>query len=680
MESINKNFNNAHLDDKNSNYPTADTQSNTYSEEDKELPACERSLLQKIVRTGLITSKHDIEIQRRDPKSPLFSIKSFELLKLHPHLLKGVYEMGYNAPSKIQETALPLLLANPPQNLIAQSQSGTGKTAAFVLAMLSRVDPEFQYPQVVCLSPTYELAIQTGEVAAKMSTYCPNIRLRYAVRGEDVEKGSKIEEQIIVGTPGKVLDWATKYKFFDPKNIKVFVLDEADIMVDTQGHQDQSFRIRKLLPETCQMMFFSATYTEDVMRFANAIAPMSVIIRLKREEETLDNIRQYYVNCNNKEDKYNALVNIYGGVTIGQAMIFCQTKKMALWLVSQMVEQGHAVALLSGELTVQQRISVLDRFREGKEKVLVTTNVLSRGIDIEQVTIVINFDLPMTVTRDPDYDTYLHRIGRTGRFGKKAEINLDKGGRHMEVEGKENRSVFISNLDFAVTELEVKDALSSVGHCEVLLVRDFKGRSKGFGYVLFEKPEMVAEALKKDRESVNNRPMFVSKCQPDKQSRSSGLRFPTELEKNKLFVKGLPSTCTKTDIENIFKPYGALKDVRVVTFRNGYSKGLAYVDFEDEVSAAQALLKTDNTVIKDRTISVALSQPPERRDPSEIKSYPPVVKFKSQAPPLLLGRRTKLSFTPSVLQKKSAQTAPTSADDITPLNNEDFRKMLLGSK
>ncbi|XP_022165687.1 ATP-dependent RNA helicase DDX19A-like [Myzus persicae] len=428
MESISKSFSNTHLNNKNSNEPTADTQSNTSSEEDKELPASEKSLLQKIVRTGLITSKHDIEVQRRDPKSPLYSIKSLELLKLHPNLLKGVYEMGYNAPSKIQETALPLLLANPPQNLIAQSQSGTGKTAAFVLAMLSRVNPEFQYPQVVCLSPTYELAIQTGEVAAKMSTYCPNIRLRYAVRGEDVERGSKIEEQVIVGTPGKVLDWATKYKFFDPKHIKVFVLDEADIMVDTQGHQDQSFRIRKLLPETCQMMFFSATYTEDVMRFANAIAPMSVIIRLKREEETLDNIRQYYVNCNNKEDKYNALVNIYGGVTIGQAMIFCQTKKMALWLVTQMEEQGHAVALLSGELTVQQRISVLDRFREGKEKVLVTTNVLSRGIDIEQVTIVINFDLPLTVTREPDYDTYLHRIGRTGRFGKKGiAINLVSG-------------------------------------------------------------------------------------------------------------------------------------------------------------------------------------------------------------------------------------------------------------
>ncbi|XP_025423964.1 squamous cell carcinoma antigen recognized by T-cells 3-like [Sipha flava] len=265
------------------------------------------------------------------------------------------------------------------------------------------------------------------------------------------------------------------------------------------------------------------------------------------------------------------------------------------------------------------------------------------------------------------------------------EINLDKGGRHMEIEGKEYRSVFVSNLDFAVTELEVKDALSSIGHCEVLLVRDFKGRSKGFGYVLFEKPEMVPEALKKDRELVNNRPMFVSKCEPDKQSRESGLRFPTKLEKNKLFVKGLPFNYTKIDIENIFKPYGTLKDVRVVTFRNGHSKGLAYIDYEDEISAAKALLKTDNMVIQDRTISVALSQPPERRNPSESKSYLPVAKFKSQASTSSLVQRdharTKLSFTPSVLQKKSDKSVSTTlGGDTAALTNDDFRKMLFGGK
>uniref|UniRef100_A0A1B6CZZ3 RNA helicase n=2 Tax=Clastoptera arizonana TaxID=38151 RepID=A0A1B6CZZ3_9HEMI len=388
------------------------------SSEDEQLTIAEKSLLQKVVRKGLIESKYDIEIQRKDPTSPLYSVKTFEALHLKAELLKGLYEMGYNAPSKIQETALPTLLADPPQNMIAQSQSGTGKTAAFVIAMLSRVDATKNYPQVLCLSPTYELAIQTGDVAIKMSQFCKDIKIRYAIRGEQVARNTKLSEQIIIGTPGKVVDWAIKYRIFDLAKIRVFVLDEADVMIATQGHQDQSFRIRKLLSSECQMMFFSATYDEDVMDYAEAIVPNPVTIRLKREEESLDNIKQYYVMCHSPEEKYQAISNIYGVVTIGQAMIFCHTRKMAAWLAQKMSQDGHAVALLSGELTVDQRIAVLDRFREGKEKVLITTNVLSRGIDIEQVTIVVNFDLPIDVNRQADCETYLHRIGRTGRFGK----------------------------------------------------------------------------------------------------------------------------------------------------------------------------------------------------------------------------------------------------------------------
>ncbi|XP_075211502.1 putative ATP-dependent RNA helicase Dbp80 [Lycorma delicatula] len=394
-------------------------------DDDKGLSKAEHSLLQKVVRKGLIVSKHDIEVQRKDPTSPLYSVKTFEALNLKPELLKGVYEMGFNAPSKIQETALPTLLADPPQNMIAQSQSGTGKTAAFVLAMLSRVDPLKRYPQVLCLSPTYELAIQTGEVASKMAQFCPEIAIRYAVRGEEEPRNTKLKEHIIIGTPGKVVDWATKFKFFDLSKINVFVLDEADVMIATQGHQDQSFRIHKQLPAHCQMMFFSATYDQDVMEFAEAIVPNPVIIRLKREEESLDNIKQYYVICKSLDEKYSAISNIYGVVTIGQAMIFCHTRKTANWLASKMTQDGHAVALLSGELTIEQRIAVLDRFREGKEKVLITTNVLSRGIDIEQVTIVVNFDLPVDSSQRADCETYLHRIGRTGRFGKAGlAINL----------------------------------------------------------------------------------------------------------------------------------------------------------------------------------------------------------------------------------------------------------------
>jgi len=400
----------------------------------EELSVAEKSLLQKVIRKGLVENKNDLEIQRKDPNSPLYSVKSFEALNLSPNLLKGVYAMGFNAPSKIQETALPTLLADPPQNMIAQSQSGTGKTAAFVLAMLSRVDTSLNYPQVLCLSPVYELALQTGEVASKMSQFCSDLTIRFATRGEDLPRGTKITDHIIIGTPGKVLDWSIKFKFFDLKKITVFVLDEADVMIATQGHQDQSIRIHKNLSPDCQMLLFSATYDQAVMDFAENIVSNPVTIKLRREEESINNIKQYYVNCETPEAKYRSIANIYGVITIGQAMIFCHTRKTASWLVDKMTAEGHAVALLSGELSTDARIAVLDRFRDGLEKILITTNVLSRGIDVEQVTIVVNFDLPVDVNGKADCETYLHRIGRTGRFGKSGlAINLVDGPKSMAI-------------------------------------------------------------------------------------------------------------------------------------------------------------------------------------------------------------------------------------------------------
>lgn len=410
-----------------------DTASST-EEIDEAFNPADASLLMKIIRKGLVESKQDLEVQRKNPMSPLYSVKTFEALHLKPELLQGVYAMGFNAPSKIQETALPTLLAEPPQNMIAQSQSGTGKTAAFVLAMLSRVNPAKNYPQVICLSPTYELAIQTGEVAARMAKFCPEIKLRYAVRGEEISKGSKLTDHIIIGTPGKLLDWGIKFRAFDLKKISVFVLDEADVMIATQGHQDQCIRIHKQLSSSCQMMFFSATYEREVMEFAEYIVPNPIVIRLAREQESLDNIKQYYVKCRNQDEKYQAISNIYGVITVGQAIIFCHTRKTAGWLSAKMSTDGHSVAVLSGNLTVEQRLAVLDRFRAGLEKVLITTNVLSRGIDVEQVTIVVNFDLPTDQQGRADCETYLHRIGRTGRFGKNGiAINLVDSDRSMAI-------------------------------------------------------------------------------------------------------------------------------------------------------------------------------------------------------------------------------------------------------
>ncbi|XP_007477578.2 ATP-dependent RNA helicase DDX19B isoform X2 [Monodelphis domestica] len=402
-------------------------------EEEKEDRAAQ-SLLNKLIRNNLVDNTNQVEVLQRDPNSPLYSVKSFEELRLKPQLLQGVYAMGFNRPSKIQENALPMMLAEPPQNLIAQSQSGTGKTAAFVLAMLSQVEPLNRYPQCLCLSPTYELALQTGKVIEQMGKFYPELKLAYAVRGNKLERGQKISEQIVIGTPGTVLDWCSKLKFIDPKKIKVFVLDEADVMIATQGHQDQSIRIQRMLPKDCQMLLFSATFEDSVWKFARKVVPDPNIIKLKREEETLDTIKQYYVMCNNRDEKFQALCNLYGAITIAQAMIFCHTRKTAGWLAAELSKEGHQVALLSGEMMVEQRAAVIERFREGKEKVLVTTNVCARGIDVEQVSVVINFDLPVDKDGNPDNETYLHRIGRTGRFGKRGlAVNMVDSKHSMNI-------------------------------------------------------------------------------------------------------------------------------------------------------------------------------------------------------------------------------------------------------
>ncbi|XP_073095635.1 ATP-dependent RNA helicase DDX25 isoform X3 [Manis javanica] len=353
--------------------------------------------------------------------------------------------MGFNRPSKIQEMALPMILAYPPQNLIAQSQSGTGKTAAFVLAMLSRVNALELFPQCLCLAPTYELALQIGSVVLQMGRFCVDIDVMYAIRGNRIPRGTNITKQIVIGTPGTVLDWCFKKNLIDLTKIRVFVLDEADVMIATQGFLDQSIRIQRALPSGCQMLLFSATFGDSLWRFAEQIIPDPNVIKLRKEELTLDNIRQYYVLCEDRRDKYEALCNIYGGLTIAQAIIFCQTRQDAKWLSVQMAQDGHQVSLLSGELTVDQRASVLQRFRDGKEKVLITTNVCARGIDVKQVTVVVNFDLPLNQAQEPDYKIYLHRIGRTGRFGKKGfafnMIEVDKLPLLMKIQDHFNSNI-----------------------------------------------------------------------------------------------------------------------------------------------------------------------------------------------------------------------------------------------
>ncbi|XP_065333325.1 squamous cell carcinoma antigen recognized by T-cells 3 [Cloeon dipterum] len=273
--------------------------------------------------------------------------------------------------------------------------------------------------------------------------------------------------------------------------------------------------------------------------------------------------------------------------------------------------------------------------------------------------------------------------GRDSPEGKKAktfdvDTIMDK---HIEHDSsKDDRTVFVSNLSFDVSEDDIRD-LFGESVTEVRLVRDFKGRSRGFGYVELKSIDDANESLKKDRTPVANRPMFVSKCDPDKNTRTKQFHYSQGMEKNKLFVKGLPFSYTKEQLEKMFGEYGVLKDVRLVTYRNGHSKGLAYVDFEDEASAAHALVKTDGLVLEDKTISVAISRPPERKQTSLMADVPSLGGRPRDAPRpaggggLMMPRALRLTLptTPS----SSASPAPTNgAASTEKKTNDHFRSML----
>lgn len=280
--------------------------------------------------SALRESKYDVQVtladQQADPSSPLYSAKSFEELGLHADLLKGLYAMKFTKPSKIQERALPLLLQNPPRNMIGQSQSGTGKTAAFVLTMLSRIDFSVQKTQALALAPSRELARQIMDVVQAMGQFTP-VTTAYAIP-DALKRGDKVSAHLVVGTPGKTFD-LIKTRALDPSAVKVFVLDEADNMLDQQGLGEQSIRVKNTMPKTCQLVLFSATFPDHVRTFAAKFAPNANEIRLKQEELSVESIRQFYMDCKTEEHKYDVLVELYNLLTIGQSIIFCAVRRGA---------------------------------------------------------------------------------------------------------------------------------------------------------------------------------------------------------------------------------------------------------------------------------------------------------------------------------------------------------------
>ncbi|KAG9047962.1 RNA helicase required for poly(A+) mRNA export [Tulasnella sp. UAMH 9824] len=321
-------------------------------------------------------------------------------------------------------------------------------------------------------------------VVTTMGAFTP-VTTAFAIK-ESVEKGAKVDAQIVVGTPGTLTDLLRR-KAIESREIKIFVVDEADNMLDQQGLGDQTLRVKNMVPRNCQIVLFSATFADNVRIFAGKFAPGANEIKLKQEELSVEGIKQFYMDCASEDKKFDVLVELYSLLTIGQSMIFCKVLRrlflaQIVWLTNgvpqkrretadviaqRMSEQGHQVVSLHGSKDATERDRTIDAFRDGKYKVLITTNVVARGIDILQVNMVVNYDLPMTVDNKPDVETYLHRIGRTGRFGRKGiSINFvhnSKTWEEMNVIQNALRKpiVRVGTDDFDKMEKELKSYLKA---------------------------------------------------------------------------------------------------------------------------------------------------------------------------------------------------------------------------
>jgi len=322
-------------------------------------------------------------------------------------------EMKYDRPSQIQATAIPAILANPVQNFIGQAQSGSGKTAAFSLSILSRIDERLRDLQAIIVAPTREL---TRQIYDNVVSLAKHTQIQSLCVLKNTKLSRPIYQQVIVSTPGSILH-AIEKKYVDTKYVRIFVLDEADELLRLQQGGNQSEKILKRLPESCQICLFSATFNEMVREFANKIIKSPKIkILIPPEKLSLDKLSQYYIKCKNEQHKLEVLDKIFGNVSVGQTIIFVHTREKARYLYHFMKEKGHEISVLHGEMLEDERDTTMDNFRVGANRVLISTNLLARGLDVLKVSLVINFDVPMDKNNRADPETYLHRIGRSARW------------------------------------------------------------------------------------------------------------------------------------------------------------------------------------------------------------------------------------------------------------------------
>lgn len=343
---------------------------------------------------------------------------TFDEMNLPDNLLRGVYGFGFERPSVIQSKAIVPIKDG--RDLLAQAQSGTGKTGAFTIGSLHRMDPELKQVQVLVLVPTRELANQIYDVVKGISNHM-GISVYAATGGPPIKDDIRAIErgaQFVIGTPGRIFDLMNR-DVLRRDNIRVLIFDEADQMLEDRFKEQVMCILRKGFPKEMQVALFSATMDEDVLYVANKLLQNPVRILIRPEEVPLDGIKQYFVELEREEWKFDVLCDLYQQLTINQALIYCNKRQRAEWLAEKMSAQGFPVSFIHGEMDVEERKKRMADFRRGNVRVMIATDMLARGIDVQQVSLVINFELPT------DRANYIHRIGRAGRFGRKGiTINL----------------------------------------------------------------------------------------------------------------------------------------------------------------------------------------------------------------------------------------------------------------
>ena len=342
-----------------------------------------------------------------------YSFEKWDELDIPIQLLRGIYAYGFESVSPIQKKAIKPIISG--RDIIAQAQSGTGKTATFTIGALSLIDIDLKFPQVLILSPTRELTKQTANVINGIGCMMPKLNVQVLIGGtfikDDMDLMIENPPHIIAACPGRIYDVIKRNRNIT-KNIKTIILDEADEMLSS-GFKEQIYNIFQYLNNKIQICLFSATIPNYIQEIINKIMKDPIRIEVKSDQLTLEGISQYYVAIENDLQKYDTLKDLYSIISVSQCIIYANSLKRVNDLYQAMLTDGFPVCCIHGSMEKEDRDKAFTEFKLGKFRVLISSNVTARGIDIQQVSVVINFDLPK------DIHTYLHRIGRSGRWGRK---------------------------------------------------------------------------------------------------------------------------------------------------------------------------------------------------------------------------------------------------------------------